>query len=113
MKERTHRLIAAMLLALFVTFIGGNTLCVHTHVGPKGIVTHSHPYLPSSQHSHTASQFDSLAAVNSLSFDNSDAPAAIAGASPAVCRLEAPSVQLTWNTVFAATPDRRGPPAYA
>lgn len=42
-----------------------NTAFVHTHLMSDGsAVSHSHPYLPSSQHSHSAASFLSIAQFN-------------------------------------------------
>lgn len=113
MRERTRKILAACLLALFVAFVGGNTLCTHTHMGPQGMVTHSHPYLPSAHHSHSVAQFDTLAALNALNFESFDpAPYCL----PAVSCSAALSAGLSDCLLPCdthATPARRGPPAFA
>lgn len=77
-KERRRRHIAALLLLIFAAFACGNTLCVHSHVNADGgVVTHSHPYLPSSGHSHSAAQLLTLAAVNAIGFESADGVAGI------------------------------------
>lgn len=96
MKERTRQRFAALLLLLFVAFAAGRTLFVHTHVGPAGMVTHSHPYLPSGQHTHSAAQFESLAVAGGLSFDGGCAGADVP--SPAECC----NVQYECRTAAAA-----------
>ncbi|MEG2282518.1 MAG: hypothetical protein RSB93_04750, partial [Rikenellaceae bacterium] len=37
----------------FLAYYGSMTIFQHTHTFVWGTVTHSHPYLPSSQHTHT------------------------------------------------------------
>lgn len=69
MKGIARERIAALLLVLFVVFAAGNTMFVHTHVGPKGAVTHSHPYLPSSHHGHSVVEFSSIAVLNASGYD--------------------------------------------
>lgn len=70
MKERTRRLTAALLLAVFAAFACGNTMFTHSHVGADGgVVTHSHPYLPSAHHTHSATQLLTLTAFNGIAFD--------------------------------------------
>lgn len=113
MKERTRRIAAALLLVAFAAFVGGNTLCVHTHSGPYGAVTHSHPYLPSSHHSHTSAQFETIGLINSLSFDSGSTPETYIPAdvlsTAIVCGREA-----TGNPgASVALPNRRGPPSIA
>lgn len=70
MKERTRRLTAALLLAVFAAFACGNTMFTHSHVGADGgVVTHSHPYLPSAHHTHSAALLLTLSAFNGIAFD--------------------------------------------
>ncbi len=66
MKRAAIRIVAAALLLAFVNFTFANTLFMHTHSLDNGArVTHSHPYLPSSHHSHSGSTLDNIAAMNS------------------------------------------------
>ena len=70
MRDYARRYAAAALLMLFVAFAAGRTLFVHTHVGPDGLVCHSHPFLPQDHHSHSVADFCSLAEACALSFDD-------------------------------------------
>ena len=92
MRELTRRYVAALLLVLFVGFAAGNTLCVHTHVGPQGAVTHSHPYLPSGHHGHSTVEFSTLAQLNALSYDDSGACSCYALAPLRACEYLMPAL---------------------
>lgn len=65
MKRAALRIIAAGLLLVFVNFMFANVLFTHTHSLDNGAsITHSHPYLPSSHHSHSGTSLDNIAAMN-------------------------------------------------
>lgn len=75
--EKTHKnvkkrgrgnIIAIVLTVLFAAYYSGSTLFVHTHfIGfGRGTVTHSHPYLPDSHHSHSANEFDAIANLSDI-----------------------------------------------
>lgn len=49
-----QKIFRILIVALFLSYYGGVSLFSHTHSYQWGDVTHSHPYLPSTQHSHTA-----------------------------------------------------------
>ena len=72
MSEKFRKLLAISLLLLFSMFVVGNILCIHTHQNEGNIVVHSHPFLPSSQHSHTTSQLITLSIVNAISYYDYD-----------------------------------------
>lgn len=62
MRPNLSRHIAALMLAVTAYFTLGNSLFVHTHVLDNGrIIAHSHPFIPGSHHSHTATALLSLA----------------------------------------------------
>lgn len=69
MKEKARKTAASILLAVFAQFICVNTFCLHTHVNDGSVVTHSHPYLPSANHSHSGSQLTGIALFNALVFN--------------------------------------------
>lgn len=71
MKEKARKIAASILLAVFAQFICANALCLHTHVSDGSVVTHSHPYLPSANHSHSGSQLAGIAIFNALVFNTS------------------------------------------
>ncbi|MDE6288027.1 MAG: hypothetical protein K2M00_04495 [Muribaculaceae bacterium] len=65
MKRSVLRTVAAGLLLVFVNFMFANVVFMHTHSLDNGAsITHSHPYLPSSQHSHSGAALDNIAAMN-------------------------------------------------
>lgn len=51
-------------MVLFAAYYCGSTLFVHSHVTWQGVVTHSHPYLPSAGHSHTDAQYGLISLLN-------------------------------------------------
>ena len=64
MHERTIRRIALFLLAIMGYFQLGSTLFVHTHTLFDGsTVAHSHPFLPGSNHGHSAAAIESIASL--------------------------------------------------
>lgn len=104
MKDSARRLVASLLLALFVAFAAGNMLCVHTHVGPAGTVTHSHPYLPSSHHGHASAELETLAAFNSLNFDADGGGCVVVAAHGVAMELGmAPELRAAENEPVACT----------
>ena len=63
---------AMLLILLFAAYYCGSTLFVHSHLigfGDK-IVTHSHPYLPNSNHTHTDYEFNAIACLNDIVSDD-------------------------------------------
>lgn len=65
MKGRAAKILSAALLLVFVNFMFSNTVFVHYHLLSEGkIVAHSHPYNPSSHHTHTAKALDLIASLN-------------------------------------------------
>lgn len=99
------------MIAVFVNFVFANTVFVHTHQGLSGgVVTHSHPFQPSSQHGHNSQSFDQIAAFNA-------AASSIEGAAaPAIAAPEVSLAEVTCaETVGALTAvnrstETRGPP---
>ena len=66
LRERLQNIGVALLLAVFVNFVFANTVFIHTHHLDRGIVTHSHPYLPSSHHGHTAESLGTVFVFNTV-----------------------------------------------
>lgn len=60
MDTRKRRHTAILLLALFMAYSCCNTLFVHSHYCQDGWVTHSHPYLPGSHHSHSVAALEAI-----------------------------------------------------
>lgn len=114
MKERTRRWMAALLLVVFAAFACGNTLCVHTHVDKDGgVVTHSHPYLPSAHHSHSAAQLLTLAALNALSFDETAGAPAVQAPQQICTATAAAEMRAQLCAVLLKARSLRAPPAIA
>lgn len=93
MADRRHdirKTIAEVLLCLFAFVYCGNALCIHTHTDAAGhTVTHSHPYLPSSHHSHSSAAFDTInllnAALQQLTTPASSPYNAFTGVAEGIC----------------------------
>ncbi|MDE6525764.1 MAG: hypothetical protein K2L75_00790 [Muribaculaceae bacterium] len=65
MKEKAVKILYAALLLVFVNFVFSNTVFIHSHhISGGRSVTHSHPYLPSSHHSHNAQELSLIASFN-------------------------------------------------
>lgn len=70
------------MMAMFVNFMFSNAVFMHVHKTADGtLVAHSHPYLPSGNHSHTSSSLDHIANFNAAA-SSFDAVAQIAPAAP-------------------------------
>ncbi|MEF9932429.1 MAG: hypothetical protein RSC28_00540 [Bacteroidales bacterium] len=68
MKNKAIKILQYLLLALFVSYYCESTLFIHTHNFNWGKVTHSHPYLPNSSHSHSEAQCLTIASLNNITF---------------------------------------------
>ncbi len=100
---RHYRIAGALtLLTLFCTYAGGITLFMHRHTIGGYAVVHSHPYKTApdtAEHTHTAQQFATIAAVSHFF-----APAAVA----AICMsLATPDVWETYSDNAAPRAESR------
>ncbi|MEG1612154.1 MAG: hypothetical protein RRZ83_04080 [Alistipes sp.] len=68
MKRKLLKILNCAFIALFVCYYAESTLFIHSHTFAWGTVTHSHPYLPSSSHSHTAGECQTIHSLNNLLF---------------------------------------------
>ena len=66
MAQRFHRVMVALLVALFATYYCETTLFVHTHNFYWGTVTHSHPYWPSSHHGHDQAECQAISMLSMI-----------------------------------------------
>ena len=64
MKKRLRNILAILTMLMFVNFVFSNTIFVHTHTDGDHSYTHSHPYLPSSGHSHSQNALNLIAGFN-------------------------------------------------
>lgn len=55
-------------VVLFLSYYGGSTLFNHTHHYDWGDVTHSHPYAPSSSHTHSTASLFTISVLTTLLF---------------------------------------------
>lgn len=53
-------------MIVFVNFVFSNTVFIHTHFEGNHSYTHSHPYLPSSNHSHSQNVLNLIAGFNAV-----------------------------------------------
>ncbi|MDE7369101.1 MAG: hypothetical protein K2N08_04915, partial [Muribaculaceae bacterium] len=63
---------AMLLILLFAAYYCGSTLFVHSHFIGYGdkVVTHSHPFAPNSNHTHTDYEFNAIACLNDIVSDD-------------------------------------------
>lgn len=66
MKSKAIAILKLSLIALYMSYWASATLFTHTHTGVWGTVTHSHPYLPSSGHTHSTNALHIIAQLTNL-----------------------------------------------
>ena len=64
MKEKFRHICAVLLTGVFVYFMLANTVFTHIHTDGTNSYSHSHPYLPNSNHSHNAGAASLIANFN-------------------------------------------------
>ena len=70
-----YRIIAAVLLVLFLSFQGARMFCYHTHTFGNTVISHSHPFNnPDRQHSNSELEAFAMIAMSSLTDDSSSEP---------------------------------------
>lgn len=68
MKKKPARIFVSFVILVFVNFMFSNVIFTHVHKCIDGrTITHSHPYIPSGSHGHTAQSLDMIAAFNAAS----------------------------------------------
>lgn len=106
-----YRVIASVLLFLFLSFQGGRMMCYHTHVFGNTVISHSHPF-NNPDRSHTVAELEAFALIGATALtDNS----ASAPEMPfvAVCHIEKTVVVCsTVCTGFRHSLCGRAPPAF-
>lgn len=68
MKNILNRVTGALLLLLFVGYYVSSTLFLHTHQTTNGVITHSHPYSTTTEHTHTAAEIQLIEHLSSIIF---------------------------------------------
>lgn len=64
-KKRVYKFAVIALIGVFVSFMLANTVFIHYHSLADGThISHSHPYSPSTGHTHTASALSLINAFN-------------------------------------------------
>lgn len=111
MKQSLTKFFGSLLLVMFVNFMFSNTIFMHVHKDVNGNpITHSHPYIPNSGHTHTGNT------INLLSGMNMSALTAVSSASPMLSTPETVLFKLISVSVtyacdnFISTFSLRGPP---
>ena len=66
MKNRLRHIFAIVTMLVFVNFVFSNTVFMHTHSDGNQSYTHSHPYLPSSGHTHSQNAVSLIAGFNAV-----------------------------------------------
>ncbi|RXE73989.1 hypothetical protein ED551_05655 [Muribaculaceae bacterium Isolate-013 (NCI)] len=111
MNSKVARILCAALLLVFVNFMFSNALFIHSHHLAGGrTVTHSHPYLPSSHHTHTSQSIDLISAFNCAA-SAADAAASPTLSAPHQCVVVMePPRELSLTCAVTPTARLRGPP---
>lgn len=52
--RQLKKILGVLTLTLFLAYYSGAIFFPHTHQSASGKITHSHPYIPSSHHSHSS-----------------------------------------------------------
>jgi len=62
-------LFRVLFIVLFLFYYGGTTIFfTHTHYLDGREITHTHPYLPSDEHTHTATEFSIICSLSNFVF---------------------------------------------
>lgn len=65
MKKAAARVLSVLMMIALAYFMTANTVFMHSHRCADGnYIAHSHPYVPSSHHTHSAEAFGSIATFN-------------------------------------------------
>lgn len=110
LKLNIKTMLRVLLAALLMSYYAGATLFPHTHSYTWGNVTHSHPYLPSGNHTHSAAGLQFINNLTNLVFVLGFASVLLvirptvfvfrAGEAPCVVRLDAPHCPLRAPPVY-------------
>lgn len=68
MNEKIMKILRYAVIAIFVSYYAESTLFFHSHTFEWGTVTHSHPYMPGSAHSHSSSECETIHSLNNILF---------------------------------------------
>lgn len=99
------------MLGVFAFFVCGNTLCLHSHRIGDYTVVHSHPYLPSSNHSHSQQSLNTIAAFNTTPVLNETAPTEPAAPTFSIVALMASAIRTFISQYLSELNLLRAPPA--
>lgn len=113
MKKGLRNIISILTMVMFVNFMFSNIIFLHSHrsAGTKGVVTHSHPYSPSSSHSHSQGSLDLVAGFNTAAGAmQGSAPAALPEALATETRYLCTLYIVSQKDSAKDIPALRGPP---
>lgn len=65
-RKNVQRKLGVLLIAIFMGYFASTNFFPHTHTVEGRLVAHSHPYLPSAHHTHSASAVDCIAYLSVL-----------------------------------------------
>ena len=105
------RNISAFMIAIFAIFFCGNTAFIHSHIIQGHRITHSHPYAPGPEHTHSAEaiQFIAQANMTAASMDAA-APILVENLEPRFLRIVEIQVQAQARVTDSRDNLLRGPP---
>lgn len=64
--QKVVKILKVLLLALFVGYYSSSMFFTHTHYSDWGVITHSHPYLPSGSHTHATLEYQLIEHLSNL-----------------------------------------------
>lgn len=112
MKKSLTLISVSFVMLVFVNFMFSNAIFTHVHKGVDGrSVTHSHPYLPSGSHGHTALSLDLVAAFNTASVSAMAEESAWESAPVHIYSLISTDIVSFAVVSFVSAYSLRGPPA--
>lgn len=100
------------MVCLFVNFVMANSVFMHTHICVDGSrVTHSHPYMPGTCHTHTSQALTAIGAFNAAAAGMESSSGQMGADAPAEWhRVYGCAVPHVCAVVLKAAGER-GPPA--
>ncbi|MDE5642556.1 MAG: hypothetical protein K2F74_04755 [Muribaculaceae bacterium] len=111
MKTKAAKILASLMLLVFVNFMFSNTVFIHSHHLAGGrTVTHSHPFQPSSHHSHSQQSLDLISSLNCTAGSAEAVDCPPLSAAPQSYSLLECQCRTIAATVAPANASLRGPP---
>ncbi len=112
MKKTLDRIFVSFVMLLFVNFMFSNAIFTHVHKDIDGRpIAHSHPYLPSGTHGHSAQSLDLISAFNTASIASNAVQNMYVSAPETSCSLIYTDVTSFVVVNHTSEYSLRGPPA--